>query len=136
MGLWMTAAAMSFPVSEASLGNLSASQEMPDATAWLGMTGRPFGPVDDRSGDVIPSERSEPRESVCITRDARRHCVAGHDGTALWPVDDRSGDVIPSERSERRESVCITRDARRHCVAGHDCDSPSGLWMTATDLLS
>ncbi len=41
---------------------------MPDGPLGLGMT---------KAAGVIPSERSESRESSCIAADARRHYVLG-----------------------------------------------------------
>ncbi len=107
----------SFPVSEANVGNL-ARQQMPDATAWLGMTftTRSF-PVSEANVGNLPARRQMPDATAWLsmtfttrsfpvgskTTDARRH-VAGHDFHNA---------VIPSERSERRESRKTT-DARQH----------------------
>ncbi len=67
------------------------SRQMPDATTCLGMTATD-GVMPKREVDksVIPSERSERRESSCITTDARRHYVAGHDGNGRCHAEEGS----------------------------------------------
>ncbi len=51
---------------------------------------------------VIPSERSERRESSRITTDARRTCGPGMTSSDVIPGERSRQGVIPSERSERR----------------------------------